>query len=68
MYFVSWWFTSSVMWVNLFVALILEVIFHVTGFILSLLGFKKAVIIDSVLGEGYIVPEQVLKLVMLCCL
>ncbi|KAM9461501.1 two pore channel protein 2 isoform 1-T1 [Clarias gariepinus] len=23
-YFVSWWFTSSVMWVNLFVALILE--------------------------------------------
>lgn len=24
-YFVSWWLTSSVMWVNLFVALILEV-------------------------------------------
>lgn len=33
-YFVSWWFTSSVMWVNLFVALILEVILHVTDFIL----------------------------------
>ncbi len=25
MYFVAWWLTSSVMWVNLFVALILEV-------------------------------------------
>lgn len=24
-YFVCWWLTSSVMWVNLFVALILEV-------------------------------------------
>ncbi|RXM34368.1 Two pore calcium channel protein 2 [Acipenser ruthenus] len=28
LYFVAWWLTSSVMWVNLFVALILENFIH----------------------------------------
>uniref|UniRef100_A0A8C7FMI0 Two pore segment channel 2 n=1 Tax=Oncorhynchus kisutch TaxID=8019 RepID=A0A8C7FMI0_ONCKI len=50
-YFVSWWLTSSVMWVNLFVALILEVCMNLRWPDLYLLCFKCKMFLGEQIQE-----------------